>query len=219
MSEYASQVVNNYANGYKGTEAFFGQVDWFDVGVSAITGGASVYVAWIRYVEPWVTNAVDWKGNGDFITVFGSNRDNPTKDFGMYLGDSFLESGSIIVTDVVQWGFDTNWGKKSTMSFEDLIKTPKGLKELNNMSTQDLLNKASRELGKELLWGFGQNALSNMGQTGFKNEYSERQQQDSYKYPYSMPYNKIIDYSPSKDVRKSKNRQYEMLIQALSLKK
>jgi RHS repeat-associated protein len=111
MSNYASQVANNYANGYKGTEAFFGQVDWFDVGMSAVFGGASVYAPWIKYVEPWVTNAVDIRGNGNVETIFGSNRNNPTKDLGMYLGDSFLESSSILITDIFQEAADNNWGK------------------------------------------------------------------------------------------------------------
>jgi hypothetical protein len=225
MSNYISQVVTNYANGYKGTEAFFGQVDWFDVGASAVFGGASVYVPWIKYVQPWVTNAVDIKGNGDVVTIFGSNRNNPTKDFGMYLGGSFLETGSVLVTDILQGAADNNWGKgkpkNAPKSIEDMMQTSKGLKELNKMTTQDLWKKASNELWKESLWGLGREFMSSMSQSGFENQYLERQQQNPYpSYPYPGPYNQNMNYSPmpDKDMRKSKSTQYEMLIRALSLK-
>ena len=224
MSNYISQVTTNFATRHKGKDAFFGNVDWFDVGASAVFGGASVYVPWIKYVEPWVTNAVDWKGNGDFVSVFGSNRDNPTMNFGMYLGDAFLESGSILITDVVQYGFDNNWGKdkpkNAPKTIEDMMKTTKGLKELNKMPTQDLWRKASNELWKESLWGLGQEFMSGMSQSGFENEYLKHQQQNLYEYPsYPNPYNPKMNYlpMPSKVMQKSTHTQYEMLIKSLSL--
>jgi hypothetical protein len=225
MSNYASQVVNNYANGLDGNKAWFGNIDWFDVGASAVFGGASVYVPWIKYVEPWVTNAVDIKGNGNVETIFDSNRNNPTKDFSMYLGDSFLESGSILVTDILKGVADNNWGKgksKNTpKSIKDMMKTTKGFNLLNKMTTQDLWKKASNELWKESFWGLGQEFMSIMGQSGFEDKYLERQQQNSYPSPYQYPtpYNQNLNYLPVKNMQKSQNRQYEMLIQALSLKR
>jgi len=229
MTEYITQVADNYAKGHTGADAWLKQVDWFDVGASAVFGGASVYVPWIKYVEPWVTNAVNWKGNGDFVSIFGSNRDNPTMDFGMYLGNSVLETSSMLITDVVQGYADNGWGKgkpkDAPKSIEDMMKTSKGLKEFNKMTTKELLNKSFNELWKKSLWDLSQNAFSTISKNGFESEYKdylERQQQNPYpSYPYPGSYNQNMNYSPmpGKDMQKSKNAQYEMLIRALSLKR
>lgn len=39
MTDYGMQVGMNYANGYKGADAWLKKVDWFDVGTSAVVGG------------------------------------------------------------------------------------------------------------------------------------------------------------------------------------
>ncbi len=39
MTDYAIQVGMNYANGYKGSDAWLKKIDWFDVGSSAVVGG------------------------------------------------------------------------------------------------------------------------------------------------------------------------------------
>jgi len=102
-----------------------------------------------------------------------------------------------------------------------MLKTPKGCKEFSKMTMQDLWEKASKELWKESLWGLGQELMSGMSQNEFEKDYVKHQQQNSYPspYQYQTPYNQNINYSPVKNIQKSKNRQYEMLIQSLSLKK
>jgi len=104
------------------------------------------------------------------------------------------------------------------------MKTPKGLKEFNKMTTKELLDKSFNELWKKSLWDLGQNAFSTISKNGFESEYLERQQQNPYPYPsylYPTPYNQNINYLPihGKNVLKSKNAQYEMLTQSLSLTK
>jgi RHS repeat-associated protein len=39
MTDYGMQVGMNYANGYKGSDAWLKKIDWFDVGVSTVVGG------------------------------------------------------------------------------------------------------------------------------------------------------------------------------------
>ena len=60
-----------------------------------------------------------------------------------------------------------------------------------------------------------------MSQSGLENEYLEHQQKNTDPLPnqYPTPHNQNINYSPVKNMQMSKNRQYEMLIQSLSLKR
>jgi RHS repeat-associated protein len=82
MSEYASQVANNYlasnsnpGGPYTLDQIWFGKIDWFDVGFAAVGGGVSVAfpvaAPFIKWGSPFITNAVNIYGNGDYQTILG----------------------------------------------------------------------------------------------------------------------------------------------------
>ena len=151
-------------------------------------------------------------------TIFGSNRNNPTKNLGMYFGNSLLNDGSMLVTDIVKSNFNNNWGKGKSLnvpkSIADMSKN-----DLLKMNMDDLGKKVVDEFLKKMPWELGQNAITKIGQRGFENKYNdymESQQQNSYQ---SQPlYNQNINYSSQQDMKNSKDAQYKMLIQILSLK-
>jgi len=134
----------------------------------------------------------------------------------MYLGNSFLETGSILITDVVQSNAKNNWGKNKSYNGEKSI-ADMTKKELNKMTKKELLKKVPNELMKELYWELGEDAFSTMSKHGFENRYLELQPQN----PSPTPYEQNMNHLPihHKNFRKSKNTPYEILIQSLSLKK
>ena len=77
---YGSQVYDNYERGYHGTDAWFKQVDFFDVLISGIAGGLSaVFPAaapFIQYATSPVQNAVDYRPASQWKSVFHSGDRN-----------------------------------------------------------------------------------------------------------------------------------------------
>ena len=109
MTEYGSQVINNYAtnNFYKANgreemnwkQIWFGKIDWFDVGFAAVGGGFSaafpVSAPFIRYGSPFITNAIDLYGDGKNNRFLWKNI-----DAGEYMLNTGLEIGSNLLTDI-----------------------------------------------------------------------------------------------------------------------
>jgi len=207
MSEYASQVVTNYTvskeMNYTSNDIWFGKIDWFDVGYSAVAGGVSVAVPvaapWIKYGSPLITNAVDLYGNGDVKTIFGGETkdgSDGTKNFGMYLANTVLEVGAIAATDLV-----TNCLNKNPSSFpKDISRdTPK----------MDLLNKSGKKLLNQTTWDFVNSIMSKFSQEGLRLQYDQYQQQlqNNNNLPspnYPNPYNPFYpDYYNKRDKTKS----------------
>ncbi|MEA4976406.1 MAG: RHS repeat-associated core domain-containing protein [Paludibacter sp.] len=209
MSEYASQVTNNYLKSkdmnYTSKDIWFGKIDWFDVGLSGIGGGLSTAfppaAPWIKYGTPVIKNAVDVTGDGDFETIFGgknNNRGDGTKSMGMFLVNTLLEVGSIAFTDLAE-----NYFNKTPSNFPKDISRNTPKPNLLEMSKKELLNKTS--------WDFTSSIMTILSQEGFSLQYDQYQQQklqnnnkyylptsmspNLYKYNYYFPYNNYIKLS------------------------
>ena len=93
MTDYGMQVAMNYANkeeGWTGKDIWFKQIDWFDVGVSAVVGGITGgYTAEYKAAQALGTNI------GKFGTWVYNNRKLIT------LGEMALTSG----VDITGEGF------------------------------------------------------------------------------------------------------------------
>ena len=209
MSEYGAQVANNITlahqngNDYSAKDIFLGQIDWFDVGTSAVSGGVSIVpgLGWVTYATPILTNAVNIKGNGSVETIFGGNNKDGKGgkiDFGRYLGNTVLEVGAIGATSV----FKSTLGKNSS---KDIVSNlPKNT--LNNMSKKGLWQLSSKELfGKFKFDGMG-TYFGKLSQDGFEMEYNNMINNQSSPTPYD-PYkpNPFIPNNPEFPNRINRN--------------
>lgn len=116
LINYTVQVAGNYSRGLEGWDAWFNKVDVFDVGASFIIGGSgasfdSFYALDVKelfyFASPFVTNAVDYYGDGHLDDLRNKN------GWG-YVGNSILAGGS----NVALGKFRELFGNKSNSYFE-----------------------------------------------------------------------------------------------------
>jgi RHS repeat-associated protein len=174
MSEYASQVMTNYSqaqasgNKFSHSDMWLGKIDWFDVGANAVSGGVSIVPGfqWVNYATPFVTNALDIKGNGEVNSIFGGYSGGKTINFGEYLGNSVLEGTAIAGTYVLK----NTLGKNVTK--EIIGKLPS--KTLQGMAKKELLSIASKEILGNLSYDALGAYFGKLSQSGFSDEYQRR---------------------------------------------
>lgn len=186
MTDYALQVATNHMTNklgmtnYSDWEKWFGKVDWFDVGMSALVGGATTYLGptyfagsqlkdvkkianIIKYGSPFITNGFNWNGDGSTEIV---GKDISLKD---YLADTGLEIGSSLLTDLANFYVNDLNSSTKSMDVDYLTR-----------------NKAwTKELPNAILWEGINSSLTNFSQKG--REY-EQFQQDRWK-KNQLPYN------------------------------
>lgn len=221
MSEYGSQVANNFTmarqngNDYSPKDIFLGEIDWFDVGISAVSGGVSAVpgLGWVSYATPAVTNAVNIKGNGSVETIFGGNDKGGKIEFGRYLGNTFLETGAVGATDLLK----CTLGKNST---KDIVNNlPKNT--LKNMPKKELWEMSSKQLFGNLKYDGWGAYFGKLSQEGFNMEYNNMIGNQNSTTPYNT--NPFIPNNPESPNRIKKNasniNSVDIIINNLSLTK
>ena len=195
MSEYASQVSNNmtmtHPDGtkYSKKDIFVNKIDWFDVGIAGVSNAVSVIpgMQWIGYATPFVSNGINWYGNGDFQSIFGgktiSGKDEKIH-FGVYLVNAILEDASIAGTYL----FKSTLGKNST---KDILKdiSPRALSQ---MPKKELCEIAGKQLWNNFKYDYVGSFAGKLSQEGFKMRYDETR--SNQKKIENSPYNPGYHY-------------------------
>ena len=196
--DYGTQVVFNYLKGYKGTDAWVDQIDFFDVAVSGIIGGVTAGVGtavisdYSRYVELGeilLTSAVNFQGGEwNFSTM---NEFMSEAIMGM-VSQIAIEGIARGVSDCVESIRMKNVPTNNTIGIGDNVNSPNLSLSQHNVSPYsvgDIINANDPKIGLKLE---GHHTMSFI-KDGYKIIYNTHTQRVLKSFPVSdMKWNNAI---------------------------
>jgi hypothetical protein len=144
--EYGSQVYDNYNRGYDGWDAWFNQVDFFDVAVSAVAGGMSMLfppaAPAIKYATPLVQNAVDYRPASQWKSIFHSgDRNISLKD---WVINSSIDITITYTTSIWKKGMETPKSTSSNVRREIRDVVEEGINDVLQLRLKADINPDNR---------------------------------------------------------------------------